>query len=400
MIKPEFPQNETQRLENLREYNILDTLPEEDFDNITHLASQICRTPISLISMVDDKRQWFKSHHGLDATETQREVAFCAHAINDINEVLVVPDSRTDKRFSDNPLVTGDPHVIFYAGVPLISKEGYALGTICVIDKKPHILDDFQLNALKLLSKQVINLFELRKNKRLLEATKHILELKNTELERFAHIAAHDLKSPLNSIISLTYMITDDFSETIGSEVMEIIRMINSSSLKLTGLISGILEHSKSDKLLSETKTEIQPELFLTEIIQLLDSQKKHTFILPASFPKLVTNKIALEQIFINLISNSLKYSNKKNTIIKIGILQEKGYYHFFVKDNGPGIAKNSQKQIFDIFNVGVNQDRFGIRGNGIGLATVKKLVEGLGGEITVESELNVSTTFRFTILK
>jgi len=162
MIKPDIPENESARLEDLRGYSILDTLPEKEYDDISYLASQICGTPISLISLVDENRQWFKSHHGLDATETPRENAFCAHAINDQEEVLVVPDSRLDKRFFDNPLVVDDPHVVFYAGVPLVSAKGYALGTLCVIDHEPRYLNESQIEALRILGRQLMVLLTLR----------------------------------------------------------------------------------------------------------------------------------------------------------------------------------------------------------------------------------------------
>lgn len=155
MIVPKIPVDEYNRLEALKEYSILDTLPEKEYDEITFLASQICRTPISLISLIDDKRQWFKSHYGLDATETPKDVAFCAHAINDKEKMFVVADSRKDERFHDNPLVTDDPFVIFYAGVPLVTSEGYALGTLCVIDHEPRTLDESQAEALQALSNQL-----------------------------------------------------------------------------------------------------------------------------------------------------------------------------------------------------------------------------------------------------
>ena len=163
MTEPDIPVNEALRIKVLHQYSILDTLPEKDFDDITKLASQICNTPISAITLVDTKRQWFKSNHGLRTRETPREFSFCAHAINTPDEIFMIPDSRSDQRFADNPLVTGEPHVVFYAGMPLVNEDGIALGSMCVIDNKPHKLNEDQLTALKVLSNQVVKLLELRR---------------------------------------------------------------------------------------------------------------------------------------------------------------------------------------------------------------------------------------------
>jgi GAF domain-containing protein len=134
-----LPPTETARQAALDAYHILDTSAEEAFDDLTALAALICGTPIALVSLVDTNRQWFKSRHGLDTTETPRDVAFCAHTIlND--EIFVVPDSHHDQRFVENPLVTGDPNVRFYAGAPLTTSDGHALGALCVIDHVPRTL--------------------------------------------------------------------------------------------------------------------------------------------------------------------------------------------------------------------------------------------------------------------
>jgi len=169
MLKPKIPANEDARQAELKSYAILDTLPEKEYDEITFLASQICGTPISLISLLDDTRQWFKSHHGLGATETPKEFAFCAHAINDKENTFIVCDSRKDQRFFDNPLVTSPPHVIFYAGIPLITPKGFPIGTLCVIDNEPREINESQVKALKMLSNQLMKLLELRKNKLTIE---------------------------------------------------------------------------------------------------------------------------------------------------------------------------------------------------------------------------------------
>ncbi|GAB3335149.1 hypothetical protein GCM10027299_43910 [Larkinella ripae] len=158
-------------------------MPEKDYDDLTRLASGICQTPISLISLIDDKRQWFKSNHGLQVRETPREFAFCTHAIINPNETLIVQDSRNDERFSGNPLVTGDPYVIFYAGVPLVDSNGYPLGSLCVIDQTPKQLRPDQLAALQILAKQVVHLLGLRKTNKALTTVKRHLENRNRELD-------------------------------------------------------------------------------------------------------------------------------------------------------------------------------------------------------------------------
>ncbi len=162
-LQPPLPNNEIARLDALRQYQILDTAPEKVFDNFTFLAAQICQTPIALISLIDGNRQWFKSKVGLSAPETSRDVAFCAYTIVQ-NRPMVVRNALADYRFADNPLVTSDPNIRFYAGAPLVTPEGFAIGTLCVIDIVPRDLSLEQVEALRVLSDQAIAQFELRRN--------------------------------------------------------------------------------------------------------------------------------------------------------------------------------------------------------------------------------------------
>lgn len=158
-----LPKNEAERLRALRSYKILDTRPEDRFDELTELAAIICGVPISLMSLIDADRQWFKSKVGLEIQETPRAQAFCTHAIMQPG-MFVVPDASKDDRFAQNPLVTGETHIRFYAGAPLVSSDGHVLGTMCVIDREPRVLTEEQLHALRILSRQVVYHMEMRSN--------------------------------------------------------------------------------------------------------------------------------------------------------------------------------------------------------------------------------------------
>lgn len=166
-MKAPLPENEAERLSALREYEILDTKAEKVFDDLTRLATYICKTPMALITLIDSDRQWFKSRIEISESETSRDVSFCAHAILQ-TDTFLVPNALEDERFKDNPFVTSDPHIRFYAGSPLTTFEGYKLGTLCVIDRVPRRLSEVQLLALKALSYQVTTQLELRREIRML----------------------------------------------------------------------------------------------------------------------------------------------------------------------------------------------------------------------------------------
>lgn len=203
-----LPPNEEQRLAELQEYQILDTLPEQAYDDITFLATQICGSEIAVVSLVDRHRQWFKSVVGLDERETSRDVAFCAHAITAPDDLMIVPDATADERFAANPLVRSDPSIRFYAGAPLITPTGSALGTLCVIDRHPRQLSEPQRQALAALSRQVMAQMELRRNLTELEELnrehreyqRRLEEYQRQLEENLDHIAEQSRTDPLTGL--------------------------------------------------------------------------------------------------------------------------------------------------------------------------------------------------------
>jgi GAF domain-containing protein len=183
-----IPPNETKRLKVLWQYEVLDTVPEELFDDLTELAARICEAPIALISLVDESRQWFKSKVGISVNETSRDISFCAHAINQ-PDLFIVPDATKDKRFARSPLVVSEPKIRFYAGAPLVTPDGYALGTLCIIDKVPRNLRPDQEEALKILARHVVSQLELRRRSRELTGARQ----ERNELEAKLKAARADL---------------------------------------------------------------------------------------------------------------------------------------------------------------------------------------------------------------
>lgn len=178
-----MPKNEVKRLKVLWQYDVLDTVPEEVFDDLADLAAHICEAPVAMISLVDENRQWFKARVGTSTKETSRDISFCAHAI--LNDgLLVISDATKDPRFSDNPMVTGPQKIRFYAGAPLVTPDGHALGTLCVLDKQPRKLRSEQLEALRVLAHHVVSQLELRRHARELAEARVDSRRQKSELAR------------------------------------------------------------------------------------------------------------------------------------------------------------------------------------------------------------------------
>jgi signal transduction histidine kinase len=396
MKTPEIPVNEVERQKALREYEILDTIEDPEYDSYTKLAAEICNTPISCISFIDENRQWFKSHHGLDINETSRDVAFCAHAINEPYEVFYVEEASKNPDFADNPLVNDGIKIDSYLGVPLTTPEGFALGTLCVIDFKPLNLSEEKISALKLLAQQLVKLLELRK-KNLIHERKH--QEKIEEVNHLAYTLAHDIRTPLTNIDQIIHILINEHSFQLDADGIKCVNFLSKISNNLNNFVSEILEFYVNKAEHSELTTFDLRDL-LNEIIDCIDFDKKVKFIIDEIPETITSSKIAKHQIFLNLIQNAIKFNFKDSPEVHISCHEDEAYYYFEVSDNGNGIEKSEFEKVFTVFKSSKKRDRFGKKGNGIGLANVKKLVEFLGGQIYIKSSSEEGTTFSFSIKK
>lgn len=406
------PANEEARLEELKSYDILDTLPEKDFDDLTFLASEICQTPMALITLVEEERQWFKSKVGIEGSETSRRDSFCSHTIIQ-NEVMVVPDSLKDERFADNPLVTAAPHVRFYAGAPLKTAAGHNLGALCVVDNQPRNITTKQMEALQSLARQVVNQMELRRSLRQLKESENELKHSKTMAEdayrvkgEFLANMSHEIRTPMNGIIGLTELLQNS---KLDREQTEKLRMIQTCGQTLLDLINEILDFSK----LEAGKVQIEKRGFnfkemVTDTIKMceVNALKKGLEIsctINQNVPDSITgDSTRIKQVLMNLLSNAIKFTSKGNVNIEIKKLEngapQKCEIQISVKDSGVGIPLNLQHRLFKSFSqVDASTTRqFG--GTGLGLAISKGLCEKMNGRIWFESTPQVGSTFHFTI--
>lgn len=400
MISTNTPINENFRLEALKSLDILDTESEKEFDEITALANFICDTDVALISLVDIDRQWFKSKNGITTCETPRNNSLCSQAILKPHKPLIVKNTTEDNRFNKTPIYLEDKQVIFYAGIPLINKDGFALGTLCVMDSKPRELSEKQLESLSALAKQVIILFELNKKNNDLEKMQQKLKKKNESLREFARVISHDLKMPLANIVTSTDLLKLKLRDKLDKESLEYFEYIKTSSFSMSSYINDVLDHYESDSLIHNKPEKFNINHLLKEIVDLLSIKPDFTIHFPENNPVLESNKLALKQVFFNLIGNSIKYNDKEQIVISIETSEDKKFYYFRIIDNGMGIPNDKLDTIFELFTTANITDRSGNKGNGIGLSTVKKLIEKLGGSIKVFSEEGVQTTFEFSVKK
>jgi len=397
MIEAALPENELERLDELRGYDVLDTRPERAFDDLTLIASRVADVPIALVSLVDQDRQWFKSKQGLSACETPRKVAFCSHAILRPESVMVVPDATQDPRFHDNPIVVGEPRVIFYAGAPLVTPSGVAVGTLCLIDHKPREITDEQKDTLSALARQVVSQLELRKRCSELRDLSEQLARSNRELEDFTRIAAHDLQEPLRKMISFSNLLESDLGSDLPERAVQDINYITCAATRMQRLIQDLLKLSRAGTAPVEA-VDVPLSQCVEQAVDNLSLRVEETgaAVSAGALPSMMGDPTLLTLLFQNLIGNALKFVKDKPPIIKVTSAIEDGRVVVGVKDNGIGIDPKYAEQVFVPFRRLHGRREF--EGTGIGLAITRKVVERHGGGIWVESAPGMGSHFKFTL--
>jgi len=284
--------------------------------------------------------------------------------------------------------------------VPLVTPEGYPLGTLCVIDNRVKKLDEFQINSLEKLANQAMKLLEFKRINYRLTESHNVLSARYRDLEQFSRAVSHDIKSPLNNIMLLTKMVREEHAGQLDAEGKQMIEYIGESAEQLKSLVDGILEYYKFDTMDVTEREKIRLRDLTQYIIGLLNVKPDIQFILPDKKANFRSNKMAFGQILYNLIVNAIKYNDKAKGVIEIGLECTDDEAIISVKDNGMGIPESQFGKIFDIFTTLGKTDRFNQKGTGIGLSTVQKLTNKIDGRITLESVSGVGTTFRIHLKK
>lgn len=380
-----IPPDEALRLKELEATGVLDTAPEPAFDELVELASELCGTPIALVSLVDADRQWFKARVGLDAGETPRDVSFCGHVVGN-DAMLLVPDAQRDPRFADNPLVTGSPKVRFYAGCPLRTEAGHVLGTLCVIDHQPNMISEKQRRQLEVLARQVADQLKMRRIIRELEVRNRLLAQSCEELEQYAHVISHDLKEPLRAIRSYVKIFREDFAGGFGEQEQRYLEFIENGSNRLHSMVGDLLAFSRAGGegldfeavCLNQTLDDV-----LEGLAPRIAESGAEVVVNP--LPEVAGLPTQLHQVFQNLISNGIKFSNAGSRKVSIGATEHPEYWEVSVQDNGVGMDPKHFDRVFQVFQRLHHAAEY--EGNGIGLAITKKVMEAHGGKVWIASQ-------------
>lgn len=400
MITTPLPQLENERLAELYAYNILDTPPEEDFSDIVELASYICGTPISHISLIDRDRSWHKARKGLQDQELPRNLSFCTHTVS-ASKPVIVPDATMDERFANNPFVLEAPGIRFYAGFPLVTAGGHSIGTLCVVDTVPRALDKEQLKALHLLSKQVMKLLNERIRSQNLRLSGMLEQQRNAKLQqlidtqrRIMTILGHDTRGPL---FYINWMIRTMMKSDIRQYDLENNFQVISNQLDSTLImIEDLLDWSRVNIL---NATEKEEDFFevrkmgeeLLESLQLQAAKKQVQ--LENDIPQALVGRRherIIRFVLRNLLLNAIKFTREGKVTLDANT--GKHWLKLSVTDNGVGMTEQQVKEILQ----GDSRSTRGTaneQGSGLGFMLIREFLQQVNGKMEIMSTKEVGTS-------
>ncbi len=408
MISAKPLPDENERLAELLRYEVLDSPAEKDFNSIVELASHVCETEISLVSLIDEKRQWFKASKGLDTQETHRDLAFCAHAIHG-DDIFEIADASQDERFHDNPLVESTPNIRFYAGQPIKSSGGKNLGTLCVISTSPRMLTEFQRYVLKVLGRQVEQLLELRlkvsqleKGYEQIKEQQQSLTKLNKLKDQTLSLLSHDLRSPLANIVSILDMFNQDYLAV--EELKDLIGEIQAEVSQQVDQLDRVLEWAQEE--IQNGETQCRYVALKPIIAQSLDWVRKDAKNKGVNLSEDIEEDLAvlgdqdlLEIVLRNLLKNAVKYTSEGDKICLFAHL-EGDFVQLKVSDTGLGIHKDNLDKVLDnnssFSTLGTAREN----GTGLGLLFCQNYLQKMNSKLEVHSHWQQGCTFSFLLPK
>lgn len=382
---------------NSKELKQLLSSQDNDFYQIIFLASKLCNVPMACMSLIGEDYMHCKYSTGINFDKEELRNSFSHRTLESNNQVTVLNYSEDPVLFKQVG-ISYDRDIKFYAGVSLKNNLGMKIGVLSILDSEERSLDGSDLKAFHALANQCNKLIEFSFQNQKFQEIQNSLKEKYQELEKFASLVSHDIKSPLANIISLTELLREENKGKLDAENVEYLNYLVESSYSLRNYVDGILVFYKSEQMLDKDYENVNLEEIVKTIVQLFNISTDVSMEYPKNITLHKVNKSALTQVLLNLVSNSLKYNNKKERNVKIQFEDTPYYYRFKVIDNGNGIQEGDINKIFQLFTTLDTNDRDGNPGSGIGLATVQKLVTNMGGKIKVSSEIGKGSTFDFSV--
>lgn len=370
------------------EFHILKTSADKDFSDLLFLAAQIADASKSALVILENGKNWLKSTYGVPLEELHVETSLWENVLEQDN-ILVLREQE---------IIGSGLEYERIIAVPVITATREKLGIIAIFDPELQELNPSQKKSLRILVNQILNFIAFKKQNNQYQRIQQDLEQRFKELEKFASVVSHDLKSPLANIISLVELLKEENKEKFDEETQQYIEFLSQASHSLRNYVDGLLIFYRSERILEKEEEDVDLKSFFRNIINLYTVNPDVEIIFPEEGVLKKVNKAALTQIFMNLISNALKYNHKDKRRVEITFKPSELFYEFEVKDNGDGIPQESFEKIFDLFTTLDLNDRDGNPGSGIGLATVKKLLTHMGGDIRIESRPGIGSNFKFQI--